>query len=130
MNQKDKASEGTVVDEEYKQVPLPREPDDGDLEVEIYRKQKQRDFDRREEERKKQDAMKRKLNDIAKERRAYEEELNKKTYTFDSNGEVIVVKNVNTESLPKEAVNYELKYNLKKMPLSTKGAYNFEKAPK
>lgn len=74
--------------------------------------------------------MKRKLNDIAKERRAYEEELNKKTYTFDSNGEVIVVKNVNTESLPKEAVNYELKYNLKKMPLSTKGAYNFEKAPK
>lgn len=51
----------------------------------------------------------------------------KKAFTFDTKGEVLLVKNVNTEQLPKDAVNLELKYNLRKMPLSTKGAYSFEK---
>lgn len=51
----------------------------------------------------------------------------KKAFTFDSKGEILLVKNVNTEGLPKEAVNYELRYNLRKLPQSTKGAYSFEK---
>eukprot|EP00347_Sterkiella_histriomuscorum_P006909 403350967 len=118
------------MEQQVKQIPLQRNLVEDDSEIEIYRKMKQRDFDRKEEERKKQEAVRRKLNEVQKERKAYEDELMKKAFTFDTKGDIILVKHVNTEQLPKDAVNLELKYNLRKLPSSTKGVYSFEKPQK
>lgn len=48
-------------------------------------------------------------------------------YTYDGKGDIVFIKNVNPESLSKE-VNFELKYSLRKLPMSTKGAYSFDAA--
>ncbi len=67
------------------------------------------------------------MTEIQNIKKNQEEELSKKPYTFDSKGEIIFLKNVNVDQLSKE-INYELRYNARKMPVSTKGAYAFEKA--
>lgn len=68
--------------------------------------------------------MKKKLSEIQKQKRAYEEELTKKTYTYDSKGEIILIKEPSVDSLSKE-VNFEMKYNLKRQPVAQKGIYSF-----
>ena len=51
----------------------------------------------------------------------------KKPYTYDIKGEIIPVKGVNVDTLAKEC-NFEMRYNTRKMPLTQKGIYSFEKA--
>lgn len=46
-------------------------------------------------------------------------------YTYDSKGDIVFIKNLNVDGLSKE-VNFEMKYNLKKLPQSTKGIYSFD----
>lgn len=55
--------------------------------------------------------------------------MSKKVYTYDEKGDIIFIKALNTENLSKE-VNFELKYNLRKMPLSIKGTYSVDKLGK
>ena len=107
-------------------MPLIRDNQEEDIpEVEIYRKQKQRDFERKEEEKKKAEMQKKKLAEIQKQRNSQEEELNKKVYTYDSKGDIVFIKSLNVDGLSKE-VNFEMKYNLKKLPQNTKGIYSFD----
>jgi hypothetical protein len=41
------------------------------------------------------------------------EDLDKKQYTFDDKGEVVIIKPVRVEVLPRDS-NFEMKYNLRK----------------
>lgn len=47
-------------------------------------------------------------------------------YTYDSKGDIVFIKQVNVDTLAKD-VNFEMRYSLRRMPLSTKGIYSFEK---
>lgn len=48
----------------------------------------------------------------------------KKNYTYNSKGELVFVKDVRVENLPK-GTNYEIKANYKKPAISVKGIYSF-----
>ena len=50
------------------------------------------------------------------------QELAKKNFSYDINGNIIFLKNVHPDSLPRDT-NYELKYNLKKPPTSVKPSF-------
>jgi hypothetical protein len=62
---------------------------------------------------------------MKKEIKQQEEELSKKTYTYDNNGEIMFIKNVKVESLPK-GDTFEMKVAWKKLPHSVKGIYSFD----
>ena len=98
-----------------KQVPLYRTlEEDHDPEIEIYRRQKQRDFERQEDERMKQEKTKKRVKKDDGARRMQDEELMKKPYTYDLKGELLPVKGVNVDSLAREC-NFEMRYNTRKL---------------
>ena len=63
---------------------------------------------------------KKKLEEYKKELRSYADEISKKNFTFDFNGDILFVKGVITETLPKDTT-YEIKFNLKKPVIANKG---------
>jgi hypothetical protein len=50
----------------------------------------------------------------------------KKAYTYDLRGDIIPIKGVNVDHLPREC-NFELRYNTRKAAVSTKGLFSFDK---
>ncbi len=69
------------------------------------------------------------MDELKKEIKQQEDELAKKKYTYDAKGEIVFVREVKVEALPKDG-NYEIKTNLKKPPTSVKGIYAFQKQAK
>lgn len=93
------------------------------MDIDIYRRQKERDFVKKEEERKKLVDQAKKQKENNKEMNIMTEELSKKPYTFDSDGTIIYTKSLNVDNLPKD-VNFQLKYGLKKGTIVTKNTLN------
>lgn len=110
-----------------KQVALHRaQENDNDAEIEIYRKQKQRDYERQEEEKQKQEKNKKRVKKDDGAKRAVDEEMMKKAYTYDLKGDLLPVKIVNIDTLARDC-NFEMRYNTKKAPIIQKGIFSFEK---
>lgn len=105
-------------------VPLIRANDEDEIpEITYFRELKRKEFEEIEQERKKELANKKKQEEMNKNQRNKEEELNNRPYTFDSRGELIFQKLVPGDTLPKDN-NFEVKYSLRKNPISTKTHYS------